>query len=616
MRRCCAPLIAVFIAVSASLRPASAEPLPRSVLILDQTDPNAPWGIAFRGALRRVLAAERESPITQYVEVLDLARFGGPRMEENLRNSFREKYRDKAIGVIAVCGSAALPLAMRARDEIWPAVPIVFGCVDQTTLGRIGRPRDTTGVTFDFRLMDAVNIAKALVPQMKQIAHVGSPLEKQTFFSHLLAEVAGLPKDIEFVELASNSMADVKRRVSELPDSMVLFYSAFYFDERGVLYNTADALTDIAAASRRPILTFSESQVGLGAIGGPVTAAVPVGQRVGQLVLRVMNGENASSIPVAPGNFVRPVFDWRQLQRFGISTSSLPPGSEVRFRPPTMWEQYRWQLTAIFAAILLQSLMISGLLVERRRRRAVEAQLRNRLLEVVHLNRIATAAALSTSIAHELNQPLGAILNNAETAELLLKASNPDLEQIKEIVADIRRDDQRAGDVIKHLRGLLKRGDIDMRELDLNAEVRNAISILDPEATKRGVELKQVQNSNALPVRADPVHVQQVILNLAINGMDAMQGLSGARMMSIETAMADEATAEVSVSDCGAGIPADKLTNIFETFYTTKPHGTGLGLSIARTIVETYGGRIWAENRAMGGASFRFTLPLARVQGG
>jgi signal transduction histidine kinase len=118
----------------------------------------------------------------------------------------------------------------------------------------------------------------------------------------------------------------------------------------------------------------------------------------------------------------------------------------------------------------------------------------------------------------------------------------------------------------------------------------------------------------ALPVRADPVHLQQVILNLALNGMDAMlNSVAGMRTMAVQTALVGDSEVEVSVSDSGTGIPRDKLKDIFETFYTTKQQGTGLGLSIARTIVETYGGRIWAENGTAGGAIFRFTLPLAEA---
>ena len=143
--------------------------------------------------------------------------------------------------------------------------------------------------------------------------------------------------------------------------------------------------------------------------------------------------------------------------------------------------------------------------------------------------------------------------------------------------------------------------------------VRTALHILQSEASKRGVVLSVNHAEGVLPVRADHVQLQQVILNLAVNGMDAMQDCAaGAGRMSIQTALVRESEVEVQVADSGTGIPADKLQQVFDTFYTTKRMGTGLGLSISRAIVETYGGRIWAENLPGGGATFRFTLPLSR----
>jgi C4-dicarboxylate-specific signal transduction histidine kinase len=217
-------------------------------------------------------------------------------------------------------------------------------------------------------------------------------------------------------------------------------------------------------------------------------------------------------------------------------------------------------------------------------------------------------------VAHELNQPLGAILSNAEAAEVLLTANPPDLNLLKEILADIRRDDQRAGEIIRHLRGLLKKSDVELEEFNLSDAIHDALHVLEPEAMKRGVVLEAEHARGAFRVRADQVHLQQVVINLAANGMDAMTDCPpGKRNLAVQSALNGGSVVEVSICDSGTGIPNDKLKEIFETFYTTKQQGTGLGLSIARTIVETYGGRIWAENKLGGGAVFRFTLPLVQA---
>ena len=267
---------------------------------------------------------------------------------------------------------------------------------------------------------------------------------------------------------------------------------------------------------------------------------------------------------------------------------------------------------AAFGIVLIQSGMIGRLMFERNRRRAAEEESRRRVLQVIHLNRTATAGALSASIAHELNQPLGAILNYAETADVLLDEKSVNVQLLKEIIADIRRDDQRASDVITHLRTLLKqRSETELQTFDLNDAIDVAIRILGPEATKRGIALDTTHANTAFPVRADEVQLQQVILNLVANGMDAVSDCPPSRRrLMVQAIPSGKSDVEVLVSDLGSGIAKDALRNIFDTFYTTKATGTGLGLSIARTIVESNGGKIWAENREGGGAVFRFTLPL------
>ena len=277
---------------------------------------------------------------------------------------------------------------------------------------------------------------------------------------------------------------------------------------------------------------------------------------------------------------------------------------------PNVWERYRTPLTAGIAALLLQAGVIALLLAERHRRLLAQTEAINRRHEVVRLNRVTTASVLSSSIAHELYQPLGGILSNAEAAQMLLKADPLDMAQLNEILSDIIRDEQRASDIISGLRKLLNnRAEADLQVLDLNDTVRDVIKIVSPEVTRRGVILRTILAPQPLPVRCEPIHLQQIIINLLMNGVDAMEEVAKPHNLMIRTSFKTDEV-EVRISDTGPGIPKDKLVSIFHAFVTTKPQGTGLGLPIARTILESYGGEVWAEN-CSSGATFTFRLPAA-----
>jgi len=217
---------------------------------------------------------------------------------------------------------------------------------------------------------------------------------------------------------------------------------------------------------------------------------------------------------------------------------------------------------------------------------------------------------LTASIAHELNQPLSAILTNAETLESMLKSPAPDIGELKTIVGDIRNDDERASEVIRRLRSLLKKAPFELKNIDLNDVARETAEFISALAAARQVDLRAFIGSTPLPIRGDRIQLQQVILNLIVNAMDAMASLPDAeRRIVISTAREDD-FAEISVSDTGPGIPPAKIKEIFEPFFTTKPHGMGMGLSIARTIVEAHNGRVWAGNKAGSGVAFYVRLPL------
>jgi signal transduction histidine kinase len=223
------------------------------------------------------------------------------------------------------------------------------------------------------------------------------------------------------------------------------------------------------------------------------------------------------------------------------------------------------------------------------------------------------AGELTATIAHEINQPLGAILTNIETAELMVKSPAPDLQEIGEILADIRRDDERASEVIGRLRSLLKKAPFELKQIDLNEVVRETVRFLSALAIAREVDLTSFIAPTPLPVKGDLIQLQQVLLNLIVNAMDAMSGMpSNKRRITVSTGR-DGNSADLSVSDVGPGIPVDKLKEVFEPFFTTTAQGMGMGLSIARTIVEAHGGQLSAESRAGCGATFRIRLPLVAL---
>ncbi len=231
--------------------------------------------------------------------------------------------------------------------------------------------------------------------------------------------------------------------------------------------------------------------------------------------------------------------------------------------------------------------------------------------ELSHIGRVSTMGELTASLAHELTQPLTAILHNAQAAQRTIEAGAVNIEEIREILADIVEDDRRAGDVIHRLRSLLKKGSLEFAALDVNEMVTEMTRLVSSEAALRNVTVRLELAPQLPPVRGDRVQLQQVILNLVLNGLDAMpEPVAGDRTLVLQTVKDSSATIRIAVRDSGLGIDEAHMDDIFNAFFTTKADGLGMGLAIARSIVEAHGGQLEARNNLDGGTTFSFTLPI------
>ena len=246
-----------------------------------------------------------------------------------------------------------------------------------------------------------------------------------------------------------------------------------------------------------------------------------------------------------------------------------------------------------------------GRLLDISERRDTE-ELNHRL---AHASRLTTMGELAASIAHEINQPVGAILSNVDAAEMLLTQGRLDDEQLRAVLADIRNDDMRAAEIIRHMRSLARKRDIAVESFDLNHVVESVVRMATSTARHRGLTIRPEPGQIAHAF-GDKVHVEQILLNLLINAMDAMRERQPKeRVIVVTTSAEPNGMVRVAVRDRGHGIAAEEVERIFESFFTTKSDGLGLGLSISRSLVNANGGAIWAENNPEGGATVSFTLP-------
>jgi PAS domain S-box-containing protein len=291
-----------------------------------------------------------------------------------------------------------------------------------------------------------------------------------------------------------------------------------------------------------------------------------------------------------------------------------PTESEVRMR--TAENDYRWMLVRNVPLRDASGKIVkwygTGIDIEDRKR--AELQLRQAQADLAHVNRVATMGELTATLAHEVNQPIAAASINANVCLRLLRREEPDIEEASKAASRMVGDVNRAAEIITRVRQFFRKGSELREPVDLNELIRGMVQILRNEVTQHSIGVRTELAAGLPLVTADRVQLQQVLMNLMINGIDAMKDVDGQRQLTLISELSDDKLVLVSVRDTGPGLPADRADKVFTAFFTTKSYGTGMGLSISRSIIESHGGRLWAGTPAESGASFQFTLPVGNAE--
>ena len=603
-----APLILALL--MAMLAPSTmAAPPAQNVLVIYGYGRLLPGNIEADRGLRETVAGQQDGRVTLFEEFLDEPQFTGDAYRDTIVQYLRGKYRSLPPDVIVAVGPEALGFVLQTRAALFPGVPVVHAGIAQHALPPL--PSGVVGVPVDFEVFRTMVLALRLHPAARRLVVVtgASSVHDRRWEGVLRADAARLDGRVSVEFLAGLSHGAVLQRLRGLGRDAVVLTVGYLEDGEGRSFRPVDAVRDMARVSTAPIYAPYETFIGQGVVGGYTRTFRMQGQDAGNLVNAVLAGADLLTLrrpTAAPASLQ---LDAQQLDRWRIDPKAIPAGAVVRFKSPTFWEHYRLPLTIGLFILLLQGGLISWLLRERFRRRHAEHAVETQRFELAHVSRLAMAGELTAAIAHEINQPLGAILSNADAAEMILGSGSDRQDELRAILADIRRDDLRASEVIRRLRTLLARHEVERRPLDVNAVVADAVAAVRGEASRRGVALESRPAPVAVVTQGDAIQLQQVLINLLLNSMDAVKDLPAERQaVSISVARRSDLVV-VTVRDRGHGIKSDDLPRLFDSFFTTKRQGMGLGLSIARTIVESQGGRVWAENEDEGGATFWIELP-------
>ena len=565
------PTLDIFVA------PAFAASQAARVLILNTADTYLPGHMVIENAMRSSLSSDTTSGVEYFFESLDAYRFPMEWLEPELLAMLSNKYSTLRIDVVVAVSRPAIEFFERHGEQLWPGARVVYNAFSAEYVGPVPLPPNVSAVVSYQDVAGTMALARRFQPNPRRIVIVSGATDVERSAEQLARNALSTSANQTPVEFLSGlPLEELLVRVAAEPADAIIIYLTQYRDRDGRPYTPREVLRAISKISIAPVYGTYETYVGFGVAAGQMESYEEEGRLIAEQVLAALAGGPSDPSRALLRTPNRCIADARAHRRCrwmcGVSRKGGVHLSKVTLDPRELncgcaRDHRRPGSVDRGASCAAPSSPRSG------------SGLPQASLGIsAHQSTSRAMGELSASIAHELKQPLSAIRYNVGAARILIGADPPKLEDVVEILDDIKTDDQRASDIIDRIRNLVRKTEFEVRSLDLNEAIEQTMKVLAGEASNRGVFVKAELEPGLPKVSADSVQLQQVILNLALNGMEAMHvPPADKRFLTIRSQRANDREAEVSVADSGSGIAEEWIRTIFDPFVTTKPGGMGMG---------------------------------------
>jgi signal transduction histidine kinase len=567
--------------------------------------------------LKDIFSRNKNYNIQIFSEYLDLIRFPEEAQISRLAHFLNSKYSGEKIDAVITILPPALECLKSNGTAMFKGAPVIAAMLPRDAVESLAASplrKRATGIIYADNAYEIAQSALMLRPGTKHIAFVaGTSHIDISFKVPIMREIKRAAEGRELIDLSGLTMRETLSRVHTLPPDTIVFHTSIFRDKAGEFFHPPDVHRLVSQASNAPVFGLVESHMGKGIVGGRLALLEWHTGKIAELTLHILSGVSPAAIPIVEEGGYRSVYDWRELKRWGIPENSLPKGSILINKETSLLDRYKKYFVAGMLFFIFQTALIFVLIKLNRQKRRAYAQLQDytgRYYELLRVDRSSRLGELTASLAHELNQPLAAILSNAQAALRFLASGKNDPELSREILQNIVQDDKRAADVIRSLRSMVKKGETRKENVNINDLLQEVIAITQGSLVSHDIRIETVLDDALPSVIADRTQIQQVALNLIMNAIDAVAlAAPEQRRIALKTELAD-GFARVGVRDYGAGIPPEMVEKIFDPFYTTKTNGLGMGLAVCRSIITDHGGRIWVENNSGGGTIFYFVLKV------